>query len=24
LVKEKIRDQTFVIEQLVQFIHGGR
>ena len=24
LVKEKIRDQTFVIEQLVRFIHGGR
>jgi CBS domain-containing protein len=24
LVKEKIADQTFVIEQLVQFIHGGR
>jgi len=24
LVKEKIRDQRFVIEQLVQFIHGGR
>ena len=24
LVKENIADQTFVIEQLVQFIHGGR
>jgi CBS domain-containing protein len=24
LVKDKISDQTFVIEQLVQFIHGAR
>ena len=24
LVKDMISDQTFVIEQLVQFIHGGR